>query len=204
LPVAAGIGGGSADAAALLRAVRRANPALAGGVDWARIARALGADVPVCLTSEPALVGGMGEKISPVPDLPRLPAVLANPQVAVPPDKTARVFSELKAPAAAADPQPLLVSPTRLKTVASLLEFMRAQGNDLLAAATAVVPEIADVRVALAGQAGCLYAGLSGAGPSCFAVFSGPQEAAAAAAALQQEQADWWVAAAILGRQSGA
>jgi 4-diphosphocytidyl-2-C-methyl-D-erythritol kinase len=203
LPVAAGIGGGSADAAALLRAVRRANPAFAGAVDWVDIARALGADVPVCLTSDPALVWGIGENISAVPDLPRLPAVLANPLAPVPPDKTARVFSELKAPPAAAGASPLLVSPTRLETVASLLEFMAAEGNDLLAAATAVVPQIAEVRAALAGQAGCLFAGLSGAGPTCFSVFSGPQEAAAAAAALQQERPDWWVAAGVLGRRSG-
>ena len=204
LPVAAGIGGGSADAAALLRAVRRANPVRAAGIDWAHIAAALGADVPVCLASEPALVWGIGEKMLAVPDLPRLPAVLANPLAAVPADKTARVFRELKASAAAAETQPLPVSPTRHQTAASLVAFMRAEGNDLLAAATAVVPEIAAVRAALSGQAGCLYVGLSGAGPTCFAVFSRPQEATAAAAALRQERPDWWVSATVLGRQSGA
>jgi 4-diphosphocytidyl-2-C-methyl-D-erythritol kinase len=203
LPVAAGIGGGSADAAALLRAVRRANPALAGDVAWAGIAAGLGADVPVCLASEPALVRGIGEQISVVPGLPRLAVVLANPLAPVPPDKTARVFSKLGAPAVAATPEPSLVSPTRLQSAASLIALMRNEGNDLLAAATAIVPEIAEVRVALAEQAGCLFAGLSGAGPSCFAVFPGPQEATGAADSLRRLRPNWWVAAGNLGRQGG-
>jgi 4-diphosphocytidyl-2-C-methyl-D-erythritol kinase len=195
LPVAAGIGGGSADAAALLRAVRRANPAHSGSVDWAAIAALLGADVPVCLKSETALVRGVGERIEAVPGLPPLPAVLANPQVLAPPDKTARVFAKLAVPAAS---QPS-VSPARLTSAAALLDFMRAEGNDLLPAATAIVPAIADVRTALADTAGCVFVGLSGAGPTCYAVYSAPEQAAAAAASLQKSHANWWVAATILG-----
>ncbi|HEX9881377.1 MAG TPA: 4-(cytidine 5'-diphospho)-2-C-methyl-D-erythritol kinase [Hyphomicrobium sp.] len=199
LPVAAGLGGGSADAAALLRAVSRANPALTDEVDWVGIAAALGADVPVCLGSEPAWVSGLGEKIMAIPALPQLAAVLVNPLVAVPADKTARVFAKLEAPAAATRAEPQLVSPIRLASVDSLLALMRAEGNDLLAAATMVVPEIADVQAALRGQAGCLFAGLSGAGPSSFGVFASRGESAAAAASLQQNRPNWWVTAAVLG-----
>jgi 4-diphosphocytidyl-2-C-methyl-D-erythritol kinase len=199
LPVAAGIGGGSADAAALLRAVRSANAALVGDVDWAAIAAALGADVSVCLESEPALVWGLGEKIVPIPTLPQLPVVLVNPMAPVPADKTARVFARLGAPAAVESLGPPQVSPTWLASAASLLEFMRAAGNDLLEAATAIVPAIADVQAALAGQANCRFAGLSGAGPTGFGVFASPAEATEAAVLIQQNRPNWWVATAVLG-----
>jgi 4-diphosphocytidyl-2-C-methyl-D-erythritol kinase len=195
LPVAGGIGGGSADAAALLRTVRRANPSLAGSVDWTGVAAALGADVPVCLAGEPALVRGKGEWIAPLPRLPRLAAVLVNPLAPVPADKTARVFARLEAPPAAA---PLPATPA-LESEAALLTFMRAEGNDLLAPATAVVPEIAGVMAALEGAPGCRLAGLSGAGPTCFAIFGSTPEAAAAAASLQKDRPGWWVAATTLG-----
>ena len=116
LPVAAGIGGGSADAAALLRAVARANPARADSVDWGGIAASLGADVPVCLASAPALVWGVGDKMTMLPGLPSLAAVLANPLVPLPPDKTKRVFARLSAPPAPPVREPPLVSPTRIQT----------------------------------------------------------------------------------------
>ncbi len=199
LPVAAGIGGGSADAAALLRAVRRANPSLAPGIDWAGIAAKLGADVPVCLKSEPGLVWGVGERIEAAPTLPPLYAVLVNPLSPVPSDKTARVFASLGAAPAMARPGAPLVSPTRLASLAALLDFLRAEGNDLLAPATATVPAIATVHAALAQAPRCLFAGLSGAGPTCFGIFAAAREAEEAAASLQEKRPDWWVAAAILG-----
>ena len=97
LPVAAGLGGGSADAAALLRAVRAANPDRAGGIDWHALAARLGADVPVCLAGEPALIRGVGDRIEPLAPAHRLPplaAVLVNPRVPLP---TAQVFRALAA-----------------------------------------------------------------------------------------------------------
>jgi 4-diphosphocytidyl-2-C-methyl-D-erythritol kinase len=198
LPVAAGIGGGSADAGALLRAVRRANPTLADSVDWEAVAASLGADVPVCLKSRAALIWGAGEKMAPLPGLPRLEAVLVNPLADVPPDKTARVFARLKAPPAGASQAPPQ-SPARFADAAALIAHMRAHGNDLMAAAAELVPEIRDVRAALAAAPGCLLTGLSGAGPTCFAVFERPEEAAAAAAALRADHPRWWVAATALG-----
>ncbi len=94
LPVAAGLGGGSADAAALLRAVRRANPDSASSVDWHAVALKLGADVPVCLDSEAALMWGIGERIASLPGLPALPAVLVNPRVPVPTTRRRRCSAD--------------------------------------------------------------------------------------------------------------
>ncbi len=198
LPVAAGVGGGSADAGALLRAVRRANPSLEQAVDWLGIAASLGADVPVCFGSEPTLVWGVGESLIPVPELPRLPAVLLNPLAPVPADKTARVFGRLGAPPAAGAALPPVPLP-RFANAAALIAYMRAEGNDLLMAAKATVPAIADVEAALAATPGCLYFGLSGAGPTSFGVFASAQAATAAAVTLRRQRPGWWAAAAILG-----
>src|SRR5207302_120616 len=98
LPVAAGLGGGSADAAALLRAVRAANPQRAGRIDWHRLAARLGADVPVCLADAPALIRGVGDRIEPLGVARRLPplaAVLVNPRVPLPTAHVFRAFDAL-------------------------------------------------------------------------------------------------------------
>lgn len=198
LPVTAGIGGGSADAAAVLRAVRRANPALADAVDWLALAASLGADVPVCLESRPAFVWGVGERIELVPDLPRLAAVLVTPLAGAPDDKTARVFARLgagSADTAARVPQ----VPRGLKDAAALIAYMRACGNDLEAAASKEMPEIEGVSAALRQTPHCLMTGLSGAGPTCYGVFATMEQAHAAAAGLRQSRPDWWVAACLLG-----
>jgi 4-diphosphocytidyl-2-C-methyl-D-erythritol kinase len=181
-----------------LRAVRRANPALAGTVDWMAIAAALGADVPVCLEDRPAFVWGAGEKLKAVPNLPRLQAVLVNPLAVVPLGKTARVFAGLNAPpadATRAEPR----FPSRFADAAALTDYMRAQGNDLRAAAAKVVPEIVDVTAALSAAPRCLFTGLSGAGPTCYGIFATAEEAAAAAAGLRAGQLRWRVIPTALG-----
>lgn len=198
LPVAAGVGGGSSDAAALLRAVRRANPDREGCVDWSAVARSLGADVPVCLSACPALVCGTGETVLAIADLPRLDVVLVNPLASVPADKTARVFARLKAAPVTPRDTSLLAAPGFADS-AELIAAMRAGGNDLAGAAEEVVPEIGAVRRALAALPGALYAGLSGAGPTSFAVFASAPEAAEAAGALRQREPHWWVAADTIG-----
>jgi 4-diphosphocytidyl-2-C-methyl-D-erythritol kinase len=98
VPVAAGLGGGSSDAAAVLRLVRMANADLANGVDWPAVAVTLGADVPVCFENRAARVSGVGERVRPLANCPRLPAVLVNPMTEVPAAKTAEVFRRLGAP----------------------------------------------------------------------------------------------------------
>ena len=167
LPVASGLGGGSADAAAGVRAVRRANADNPAGQDvpWEQIAASLGADVPVCFANGSAWMQGIGDRLQPVPGLPDLHAVLVNPLGAVPPDKTARVFRTLNAPpspTAQPDPEARRETPLpavlaefggpgmeRAERCRALLAFMREQGNSLSVATQQVVPEISDVIRAL-------------------------------------------------------
>jgi len=199
LPVAAGIGGGSADAGALLRAVRRANAALAGQVDWSGIAAQLGADVPVCLAGKPSLVTGFGEEVREIEGgMPRLHAVLVNPMVPVPADKTARVFQALGAGAIA--PGHAATSAPSFADRDALLAFMRAGGNDLASAAEAVVPETGAVLAALGALVSCDYVAVSGAGPTCFGIFPNAAAADAAREVIAEKHPGWWaVAATTLG-----
>lgn len=195
LPVAAGIGGGSADAAAVLRAVRRANPHHAATVDWRALARSIGADVPVCFENSAAWMTGVGDQVRPLANLPCLTAVLVNPRAPMPADKTARVFRALNAlpPQASFAPPP---PPGPFHSAPALLEHMAATGNALEAAACCVAPIITDVKRALSQTPGCHYAAVSGGGPTCFGIFSGSQ---AAAAAIARAHPTWWVKAVVLG-----
>ena len=198
LPVAAGIGGGSADAAALLRAVRFANGPLAAGVDWAGIAASLGADVPVCLVNKPAFVTGVGEVVAAIPDLPRLQAVLVNPLTPVPLGKTARVFGRLRVSPSPAASEPAK-APGPFMDAAALIAYMAAHGNDLMSAAMQVEPVIAEVSDAIAAAPDCRFAGLSGAGPTCYGIFDTAHAAAETQARLRADHPRWWVAATGLG-----
>lgn len=190
LPVASGIGGGSADAAAVLRLLA----ALAGmpedDPDLAALALTLGADVPMCLGGAPARVGGIGETLGPAPHLPPLPAVLANcgAPVATPAVFQARrgKFSE---PAALAK---------RYDTPAALAVDLRIFGNDLTAAATTVAPGIVCTLEAL--TPGALFAGMSGSGATCFALHPTAEAARLAAKALRRARPGWWVQPACLNR----
>ena len=195
LPVAAGLGGGSADVAAVLRAVRDLNPDRRDGFDWNAIALQLGADVPVCLTSRAGVMRGIGERIAPC-EIPPLPVLLVNPRRPVPADKTARVFQALGA--GPVDGARALDVPARLD-VMGLLDLMREVGNDLEAPALSVMPAISDVKAALLGSSGCLHAQLSGAGPTCFGLFASVAEAQAAGQAMAVANPRWWIAATIVG-----
>lgn len=195
LPIAAGIGGGSADAAAVLRAVRRANPMNA--VAWDELAAQLGADVTVCLANRSSFVWGAGERIRPAQGLPPLHAVLVCPMGAAPMGKTRAVFGQLSLPEAgvAVDPAPL----PPFAGADDLIAYMRAVGNDLSAPALAVMPVCAEAEAALKAAPDCLYVALSGAGPTSFGLFADAGRAQAAAAWLQARHPQWWVTAATLG-----
>lgn len=194
LPVAAGVGGGSADAAAALRALRTAHPDLSHRVDWLAIAASLGADVPVCLESRSASMTGIGERLSPV-DLPSLHLVLANPRLTMPPDKTRRVFQALAAAPLSDAPTAPAFSCTGLEASA-VVEIVRSIGNDLERPALQIFPAIGDVKAAVSASAGCRVAFLSGAGPTVAGIFDTALHASAAAIALSACHSDWWVAAA--------
>lgn len=199
LPVAAGIGGGSADAAAALRAVRQANPAYAETIDWQAVALQLGADVPVCLHATASFMTGIGEVISPVPGgLPQLHCVLVNPLVQVPDDKTAQVFRRLAAcPLASEFERPTVPGP--FADARDLTNYMACWGNDMTAAACEVVPVVADVLAALNASEDCQLAALSGAGPTCFAIYPNEARARAAERQIASDKPDWWVKATVLG-----
>ncbi len=180
LPVAAGIGGGSADAAAALRLLARLGY-VGAGAELASIAATLGADVPVCLASRPARAGGVGERLGPAPRLPEFGLVLANPGV---PLATADVF---RARSGAFSPRAAL--PDAWASAAAMAADLAQLSNDLEPPARALCPAIGPVLGALAALPGALLARLSGSGATCFAIFATPAEAEAAAPRLP---APWW------------
>ncbi len=206
LPVAGGIGGGSSDAGALLRALRQANPQLALSVDWHAIALRLGADVPVCLLARPMWMSGIGEQLD-TAEIPALNAVLATPDAPVPADKTRRVFAALAVSRggegrARAGDDPERDRRPDVGTYAALIAHMREVGNELLSPATSIVPAIGEAMAALAASPGCDVAQLSGAGPTCFGVFPDKASSEQAAQQLQRERPGWWVRAVILGGEA--
>ena len=195
LPVAAGLGGGSADAAAALRLLAQANDLPPGDPRLYEAARATGADVPVCLDPRPRLMWGIGEKLSKPLKLPKLSAVLVNPGVAL---ATKDVFAGWTR---AADPLPPF-DLAALEKVEEREQFLRAlaqQANDLEAAAIKLAPAVGDLLAALRTLAGCRLARMSGSGATCFGVFDGPAEARSGAAALSSKHPRWWVRACVLG-----
>ncbi|MEQ8824772.1 MAG: 4-(cytidine 5'-diphospho)-2-C-methyl-D-erythritol kinase [Filomicrobium sp.] len=194
LPVAAGVGGGSANAAAILRALRRVNGD--AGVDWDGIALSLGADVPVCLANRGAQQGGIGERRDGEGVAFPFAAVLVNPMQTVPADKTAQVFKRLAAPPF--DPNRAVEKAEQFESAEAQLRYIRDRGNHLEPPALGVVPAIADVLSALRGLSDCRYAALSGAGPTCFGIFDGSDQADAAAGQLREAYPNWWVAATML------
>ena len=182
LPMQAGLGGGSSDAAAV--ALGMAD--LTGRRDLPPGLAVLGADIRVCLMRRAARMRGIGEEVTPLPGLPTLPAVLVNPGVAVP---TPAVFRALADKANAPMPKRL---PPRPDT-ARLIRWLATQRNDLEAPARTIAPEIGDTLTALAAQPGCGLARMSGSGGTCFGLFDTSRAAQAAARAISASQPKWWV-----------
>ncbi|WP_410218714.1 4-(cytidine 5'-diphospho)-2-C-methyl-D-erythritol kinase [Paracoccus sp. (in: a-proteobacteria)] len=181
LPVASGIGGGSADAAAVLRAMARSGLPLPD--DLAR----LGADVPVCAASVPARMQGIGEVVTPLPPLPPLSLVLVNPGVEV---ATPTIFAGLDR----RDNPPLPSTPV-FRDAQALIDWLMLTRNDLQPPAIAAAPVIATVLQSLESQ-GARLARMSGSGATCFGIFDRASDAADAAAALSRS--GWWAVATEL------
>lgn len=183
LPVASGIGGGSADAAAALRLLCRLWNRSPDASRLAALAASLGADVPVCLPQQPARMGGVGEQLSPAPELPSCFMVLVNCGLAV---STPSVFRS-RAPGF----RPAAMLPTAWPDAAAMAAGLAVLFNDLEPAAIALCPPIAGVLSAIAAQPGCLLSRMSGSGATCFGLFASAVEADAAARALHRP--GWWV-----------
>ena len=186
LPVASGIGGGSSDAAAALKALAAHWQASLDEQALCAIAAELGADVPVCVVARASFFGGIGDEIVPAPPLPPAPLLLVNPGIALP---TASVF---RARQGAFSPPARFAAPPA--SVAELAALLKERRNDLTDAAIGIVPAIGTVLARLAAQPGALLARMSGSGATCFALFETTAAAEAAAASLKLEQPRWWVA----------
>ncbi len=180
IPVSAGIGGGSADAAAALRALSEL---------WSvaipdDLPLKLGADVPVCLAGRPLFMSGIGETLHPAPPLPPAFLLLVNPGVAVATKDVFRARSGAFSPAAAFGEAP--------RDAAHMAGILRGRGNDLTAAAAVLAPAIREAERLVAATEGCLLARMSGSGATVFGLYAGADEAAKAAASIRRERPAWW------------
>jgi 4-diphosphocytidyl-2-C-methyl-D-erythritol kinase len=191
LPVAAGIGGGSADAAAALRLMASLSSQPIAVAELADMAARLGADVPACLVSAPLVARGVGEVLAPLPEFPDCHLVLVNPMV---PLATADVFRRLRAH----DNYPLPELPSPLTRPAQLGIWLAETRNDLQPPAVKLVPIIGDIVAQLAETQGCILARMSGSGATVFGLFGSSGQAHQAAQVMRAAHPDHWVAAAPL------
>ena len=193
LPIAAGLGGGSSDAGAALNLARDElgldfpDEALAG------IAAGIGADGPMCLHARPAWAEGRGERLTPEPRLPPLPALLVNPGVASPTGEVYRAY-DAGAPAAADRP-----APPPAWDVATVTGWLAAQRNDLQAPAVERAPAIGDALAAASALPGARLVRMSGSGATVFALFDDPVATGTAARLLSENHPGWWIMPTNLG-----
>ncbi|MGH1398259.1 MAG: 4-(cytidine 5'-diphospho)-2-C-methyl-D-erythritol kinase [Alphaproteobacteria bacterium] len=191
LPLGGGIGGGSADAAAVVWGLLKywdVKPEDVTGLDAFLLQ--LGADVPVCFYARALRMRGIGDVFDAAPRLPEMACVLVHPMR---PSVTKNVFMHYTG--GTRDITPL---PPRFEGVTHVVDFLERQGNDLYAAACAGVPEIENVLGALEAQDGCGLARMSGSGSTCFGLFADAGAARAAAEEIARDNPDWWVRAGVI------
>jgi len=181
LPVASGIGGGSADAAAVLRALGK------GRDDLFEIAAGIGSDVPICVASRPAWMEGRGEIVRPLAGVPPLPMLLVNPGLAV---GTAEVFRTLVTRHGTE-----LELPDGFRSADEFFAFLSSTANDLEAPACKIEPAIEEVLGTIGASSGVRLARMSGSGATCFGLFDSGDNARRAAAAIANVHSKWWVRA---------
>ena len=199
LPVAAGIGGGSADAAAALRLLAQANGLAIDDPRLIEVAELTGADVPVCLASRACVMTGVGETLLPL-SLPKMPCVMVNPRVPV---ATRDVFAALglrngELLVGATDVLQATAWPEEGASLEDWVEVLAAGSNDLEMPATRIQPVIGKVLSALSATNGAWLARMSGSGATCFAIFENTAEAQRAAQKIQLDHPQWWVHAGVL------
>ena len=193
LPVASGIGGGSADAAATLRGLAQLWSLQVEKAALAEMAGRLGADVPACLEGSAAMMEGIGERITPVPELPPTALLLVNPRIALATPSVYRQFREEDVIAPAPRAKPIGPFADSKALIAALAETR----NDLERVALRLCPDIGEVLSALK-DSGADLARMSGSGATCFALFADPAAAAVAHASIGGSKRDWWVARSVL------
>lgn len=190
IPVAAGLGGGSSDAAAALRLIARHRTMDPDGPTIRDAARACGADVPVCLAPRARIMRGTGDVLSAPVTIPALPVVLVNPYFEL---ATRDVFSELRE--CDRGKRPLGDVPTKSDAFTT---WLADHDNDLTRAAASRVPAIGDILKTLVALPGCQVARMSGSGATCFGVFLSAGKAKIAADELASARPEWWVRATML------
>jgi 4-diphosphocytidyl-2-C-methyl-D-erythritol kinase len=199
LPVAAGIGGGSADAAAALRLLARLNGLPINDARITEVAKLTGADVPVCVPSQPCVMTGVGQSLMPL-NLPKLPCVLINPRVAV---ATKDVFAALglrngELLVGFADVLQAMVWPEAGASLEDWVEAFAASSNDLEAPAMRIQAVIREVISALNATDGAWLARMSGSGATCFAIYENTADAGRAADKIRRDHPQWWVHSGVL------
>ena len=195
LPIASGMGGGSADAAAGLRLIARLNHIPLNDPALHEAAIKTGADVPVCLASQARMMRGIGEALADPLPLPRLFAVLVNPRQA---SSTPAVFKEIglhPGEALHGHAHPVLGSDL---TASSLVQHLQQGRNDIQKAATALLPVISDIQAALTALPECRFARMSGSGATVFGIFDTCRSAAQAAKLLARQHPEWWIKATAI------
>jgi 4-diphosphocytidyl-2-C-methyl-D-erythritol kinase len=199
LPVAAGIGGGSADAAAALRLLAQANGLALDDARLIEVAKRTGADVPVCLNSRACVMTGVGETLLPL-SVPKMPCVMVNPCVPV---ATRDVFAALGLRngdllVGASDVMRAAAWPEPGASVEDWVEALAAGANDLEAPAIRIQPVIGAVLSALSASDGAWLARMSGSGATCFAIYENTAEAQRAAQKIRLDHPQWWVHSGVL------
>lgn len=193
LPVSSGIGGGSSDAAALIKALSAFWNIAPDKNALRPILSALGADLPVCYEQQTSIMEGIGEIITPYHGLPALPVILINPLIPCP---TKNVFGRFNGQFT---PLPAVLPPA-FANVQEFTGFIQAEcRNDLQPPAIEAVPEIKNILAALEKTENCMLARLSGSGATCFGIYPTPQSAASTARILQENHKNWWIKAGTLG-----
>lgn len=192
VPLASGMGGGSADAAAVAWGLMELWGLQRASLPWLdTLLLSLGADVPVCLACQPARMMGVGERLERLPSLPELPALLVNPGVACPTPDVFRLFGGPYA-------MPSVLPSSMDKKI--WMSWFEGHGNSLTEAAVNLVPEIAFVLSDIKSYEGCLLSRMSGSGATCFGLFENEDQAGAAAEAITTKHPEWWVKAGTLNR----
>ncbi len=189
IPIAAGLGGGSADAAATLRVLNALWRADLPESELVAIATGLGADVPMCLAGRTTTVAGIGDEIGPAIGLPECGLVLVYPMAPLATVAVFRANAARNGVAPATAPLPITRVPT---TVAALAQALTTRGNDLTDAALSLMPEIGTILATLHATPGCRYAAMSGSGATCFALFDDVLMAEAARLDITQANPRWW------------
>lgn len=195
IPVAAGLGGGSSDAAAAIRILLKAYAGPAAAEGFIAKAAAVGADVPVCLYNRAAWMRGLGERVTPAANVAALPAILVNPRIKV---STAEVFKHLNAAPFRPDEAPPPLPDANFSSPGKAAAALEHGRNDLEVPAVAIEPAVARTLDAIRRQDGCLLARLSGSGPTCFGLFPTQEIARRAAEAVARAQPSWWAMAVTL------